>query len=138
MGFHLNNPNMSVMAVEARVKSSLLVKDHPLFKTWGAWTLAFLKDYNQRFTRESGSLYENAHYSLGVTLDWQAQANTLGKVGWELAHVALHQIDPVGQGPLAELRCATTWHCYFRRRVEAKVPQDPPALAPRARQHAHA
>ena len=77
MGFHLNNPNMSVMAVEARVKSSLLVKDHPLFKPWGVWSLNFLKDYNRRFTRESGALYENPHYSLGVTLDWQAQANKI-------------------------------------------------------------
>ncbi|MHB9025777.1 MAG: hypothetical protein ACYC7E_16685 [Armatimonadota bacterium] len=77
MGFHLNNPNMSVMAVEARAKSSLLVQDHPMFKPWGTWTLAFLKDFNRRFTRASGALYENPHYSLGVTLDWQAQANKI-------------------------------------------------------------
>jgi len=76
-GFHLNNPNMSVMAMEARTKSSLLVKDHPQFKPWGAWSLAFLKEYNRRFTRDSGALYENPHYSLGVTLDWQAQANKI-------------------------------------------------------------
>jgi hypothetical protein len=77
MGFHLNNPNMSVMAVEARAKSSMLVKDHPQFKPWGAWSVEFLKEYNRRFTRESGALYENPHYTLGVTLDWQAQANQI-------------------------------------------------------------
>ncbi len=76
-GFHLNNPNMTVMAVEARVKSSLLIKDHPQFTPWGAWSLALLKHFNRRFTRESGALYENPHYSLGVTLDWQAQANQI-------------------------------------------------------------
>ncbi len=74
-GFHLNNPNMSVMAMEAQMKSSLLVKDHPMFRPWGEWSLAFLRDYTRRFTRDSGALYENAHYSLGVTLDWSAQAN---------------------------------------------------------------
>ncbi|MHB9132382.1 MAG: hypothetical protein ACYDBB_15030 [Armatimonadota bacterium] len=77
MGFHLNNPNMSVMAVEARTKSSVLIKDHPMFKPWGVWSVEFLKEYNRRFTRESGALYENPHYSLGVTLDWQAQANQI-------------------------------------------------------------
>lgn len=75
MGFHLNNPNMSVMACEARIKAALLVQDHPLFKTWGKTTYDILVDYNQRFTRESGALYENPHYALGVTLDWQAQVN---------------------------------------------------------------
>ena len=77
MGFHLNNPNMSIMAIEARAKSSLLVKDHPQFAPWGKWSVDFIKDYNRRFTRDSGALYENPHYSLGVTLDWQAQANQI-------------------------------------------------------------
>lgn len=76
-GFHLNNPNMSVMAMEARAKSSVLVKDHPQFRPWGEWSLAFLRDYVTRFTFPSGALYENAHYSLGVTLDWAAQANSI-------------------------------------------------------------
>lgn len=76
-GAHLNNPNMSVMAMEARVKSSILIKDHPMFATWGAWTHEFLKDYVRRFTRDSGALYENPHYSLGVTLDWAAQVNNI-------------------------------------------------------------
>jgi hypothetical protein len=77
MGFHLNNPNMTIMALEARTKSSLLIKDHPQFRPWGEWSLATLKEYNRRFTRDSGALYENPHYSLGVTLDWQAQANQI-------------------------------------------------------------
>ncbi len=76
-GFHLNNPNMSVMAMEAQMKSSVLIKDHPMFRPWGEWSLAFLHDYIRRFTRDSGAPYENAHYSLGVTLDWSAQVNNL-------------------------------------------------------------
>lgn len=76
-GFHLNNPNMSIMAVEARTKSSLLVKDHPMFTPWGQWTLEFLKNYIRRYTRDSGALYENPHYSLGVTLSWSAQVNNV-------------------------------------------------------------
>jgi hypothetical protein len=55
------------MAMEARAKASLLVKDHPRFKAWGEWTSAFLSDYNKRFIKESGATYENPHYSLGVT-----------------------------------------------------------------------
>ncbi len=66
-GFHLNNPNMSMMALEARIKSAMLIKDHPLFKTWGEWTKDFLQDYNRRFVKESGATYENPHYTLGVT-----------------------------------------------------------------------
>lgn len=76
-GVHLNNPNMSIMAMEARAKSSLLVKDHPMFKPWGEWTLAFTRGYVRRFTRDSGALYENAHYSLGVTLGWSGQVNRI-------------------------------------------------------------
>ena len=76
-GFHLNNPNMTIMALEARAKSSLLVKDHPQFAAWGAWTRECLRDYIRRFTRDSGALYENAHYSLGVTLDDAAMANRI-------------------------------------------------------------
>lgn len=66
-GFHLNNPNMSMMALEARIKAALLVKDHPMFQPWGQWTSAFLQDYNRRFVKESGATYENPHYTLGVT-----------------------------------------------------------------------
>ncbi len=76
-GFHLNNPNMSIMALEARVKSSLPVKDHPMFAEWGEWSLEFLKDYIRRFTFDSGALYENVHYSVGVTLSWAAQVNQI-------------------------------------------------------------
>ena len=74
-GFHLNNPNMTIMAAEARVKSSLLVKDHPMFKEWGKWTVSLLKEYIRRFTRDSGATYENPHYTLGVTFNWMAEAN---------------------------------------------------------------
>jgi len=74
-GCHLGNPNMSIMAVNARVKSSLLVRDHPMFTTWGRWTLAFMKDYLRRYTRSSGATYENAHYTLGVTLTEIAESN---------------------------------------------------------------
>jgi hypothetical protein len=66
-GFHLNNPNMSMMAMEARIKSALLVKDHPMFKSWGDWTSTFIRDYNRRFIKPSGATYENPHYTLGVT-----------------------------------------------------------------------
>ena len=76
-GFHLNNPNMSIMAMEARIKTALLVRDHPNFVEWGRWTREFLKGYIRRFTRDSGALYENPHYSLGVTLDWSGQVNAI-------------------------------------------------------------
>ena len=75
VGCHLGNPNMSIMAVNARVKSSLLVKDHPMFKVWGAWTREFVKDYIRRYTRESGAPYENVHYTLGVTFREIAESN---------------------------------------------------------------
>lgn len=76
-GFHLNNPNMTIMASEARVKSSLLVKDHPMFAKWGAWTSELMKAFISRYTRDSGATYENPHYSLGVTFDWMAETNNL-------------------------------------------------------------
>ena len=66
---------MSIMAVNARVKSSLLVKDHPMFEAWGAWTLEFMKDYLRRFTRDSGAPYECPHYTMGVTLTGLAESN---------------------------------------------------------------
>ena len=75
VGCHLGNPNMSIMAVDARTKAALLVKDHPMFKAWGTWTLEFMRTYIRRFTRESGAPYENAHYTLGVTLTGLAKAN---------------------------------------------------------------
>ena len=74
-GPHLGNPNMSIMAMDMRVKSALLVKDHPRYKQWGAWTLAFTKDYIERFTRESGAPYEDPHYTLGVTLQSIVEVN---------------------------------------------------------------
>jgi len=74
-GPHLGNPNMSIMAMDMRIKSALLVKDHPLYQQWGAWTLAFTKDYIERFTRDTGAPYEDPHYTLGVTLTEIAQVN---------------------------------------------------------------
>jgi hypothetical protein len=74
-GVHLGNPNMSIMAMDMRAKAALLVKDHPLYKEWGAWTLAFTKDYIERYTRETGAPYEDPHYTLGVTLTEIAQVN---------------------------------------------------------------
>jgi len=76
-GHHLNNPNMSIMAVEARAKSSLLVKDHPMFKKWGEWTADFLADCFSRYTKESGAPYENPHYVLSVTIPDAAKINNL-------------------------------------------------------------
>ncbi|MHB9133340.1 MAG: hypothetical protein ACYDBB_19915 [Armatimonadota bacterium] len=74
-GPHIGNPNMSIMAMDCRVKSALLVKDHPKYNEWGAWTLAFTKNYIERFTRESGAPYEDPHYTLGVTLLEIAEVN---------------------------------------------------------------
>ena len=74
-GPHLGNPNMSIMAMDARAKSALLVKDHPQYNQWGAWTLAFTKNYIERFTRETGAPYEDPHYTLGVTLQEIAEVN---------------------------------------------------------------
>jgi hypothetical protein len=76
-GHHLNNPNMSIMAMEARLKSSLLVKDHPMFKPWGAWSVDFLKDYTARYTKVSGAPYENPHYTLGVTFAIYSELNNI-------------------------------------------------------------
>ena len=76
-GFHLNNPNMTIMAVEARVKSSALVKDHVMFAEWGAWTRELMSEYFARFTKSSGAPFENPHYTLGVTMNWAIQANEL-------------------------------------------------------------
>lgn len=74
-GVHLNNPNMTIMAVEARTKSALLIKDHPRFKDWGKTTFGLMQDFFRRFTKPSGAPYENPHYTIGVTLDWSAIAN---------------------------------------------------------------
>ena len=76
-GAHLGNPNMSIMAMNARVHASLIVRDHPLFETWGAWTTAFMKEFIYRFTRESGAAYECPHYTLGVTVRQLAEANAV-------------------------------------------------------------
>ena len=74
-GCHLGNPNMSMMAMNARVFSATLVKDHPMFKPWGDWTTAFAREYLSRFTRDSGAAYECPSYTLGVTIKQLADAN---------------------------------------------------------------
>ncbi len=76
-GAHLGNPNMSIMAMNARAHSSSAVKDHPESKRWGEWTVAFMKDFINRFTRESGAAYECPHYTLGVTMRQFAEANVV-------------------------------------------------------------
>ena len=76
-GFHLNNPNMSIMAVEARAKSSALIKDHPMFRAWGADTVQLLRENLARFSRDSGATYENPHYTLGVTFAMAMEANKI-------------------------------------------------------------
>ncbi|NQT91992.1 MAG: hypothetical protein HQ559_04460, partial [Lentisphaerae bacterium] len=76
-GFHLNNPNMTIMAIEARLKASALVKNHPRFREWGARSRELLADYFRRFTKASGAPYENPHYTLGVTYSWAGIANRL-------------------------------------------------------------
>lgn len=76
-GFHLNNPNMTIMAVEARAKTALLIPDHPSFATWGEETRHILADYIPRFTKPSGAPYENPHYTLGVTLIAGFETNQL-------------------------------------------------------------
>jgi hypothetical protein len=76
-GCHLGNPNMSIMAMNAQVYSATLVKDHPLFHRWGAWTMAFMQEYVNRFTRESGAAYECPSYTLGVTVKQLADANAV-------------------------------------------------------------
>jgi len=75
VGSHLGNPNMTIMAMDARIKSSQLVGDHPMFQQWGRWTLDCTRDYIHRFTRESGAPYENPHYTLGVTVQGIAEVN---------------------------------------------------------------
>ncbi|MHB9131744.1 MAG: hypothetical protein ACYDBB_11730 [Armatimonadota bacterium] len=74
-GAHLGNPNMSIMAMEARVFGSKIIQDHPMFKPWGQWSLAFIKEYINRFTRDSGAAYECPSYTLGVTIKQMADAN---------------------------------------------------------------
>lgn len=71
-GFHLNNPNMTIMAAEARFLSSLLVKDHPQYTEWGIATVEVMREFFNRFTRPSGASYENPHYVLGATLGFAA------------------------------------------------------------------
>ncbi|MHC4885969.1 MAG: hypothetical protein ACYTGH_12880 [Planctomycetota bacterium] len=74
-GFHLNNPNMTIMASEARFVSSVLVKDHPDYLTWGRRTVKILQGFFERFSRPSGAAYENPHYVLGATLGFIAPIN---------------------------------------------------------------
>ncbi len=81
-GAHLGNPNMSIMAMNTRVFSSAVITDHPQFKVWGAWSTAFMREYFNRFTRESGAAYECPSYTLGVTWKQIAEANaTLMEAG---------------------------------------------------------
>lgn len=74
-GMHLNNPNMTVMAIEARAKSASLVQDHPEFKTWGKDSLAMMSAYIERYVFDSGATFENPHYTLGVSMGWILEAN---------------------------------------------------------------
>lgn len=74
-GFHHNNPNMTIMAVDARMKTLNLIKGHPMAAQWGAESLYLAQAFIRRFTRPSGAPYENPHYILGVTLSQLATAN---------------------------------------------------------------
>jgi hypothetical protein len=74
-GAHLGNPNMSIMAMNARVFSSALIKDHPMFNTWGQWSLDFTKGYIARYTRDSGAAYECPSYTMGVSMKQMADLN---------------------------------------------------------------
>jgi len=76
-GFHLNNPNMTIMAIEARVKSASLLPNLPRFRQWGARSRELLTDFFHRFTMSSGAPFENPHYTLGVSMNWAIQANEL-------------------------------------------------------------
>ncbi len=76
-GFHLNNPNMTIMAVDARMKMLGLVADHPMAPRWGEESLNLAKAFIERFTRESGAPFENPHYILGVTLAQLTSANEI-------------------------------------------------------------
>jgi hypothetical protein len=76
IGSHLGNPNMSIMCMDARVKASLLIKDHPFYRdVWGKETNEFCKLYIDRYTRETGAPFENCHYTLCVTIWELAQVN---------------------------------------------------------------
>ncbi len=77
MGFHLNNPNMTVMDSEARFLSSLLVREHPEYENWGKQTVYLLQKFFERFSRPSGAAYENPHYILGATLGFVAPINEM-------------------------------------------------------------
>lgn len=74
-GFHHNNPNMTIMAVDGRVKAAGLISDHPMTDTWNAYSLNLAKAFIRRFTRDSGAPFENPHYTVGVTFDQLAAAN---------------------------------------------------------------
>jgi|GEM_PF-3641169 len=76
-GFHLTNPNKSIMAIEGRMYTATLIADHPAFMTWGRRAFHLLQDYMRRYTFDSGAPYENQHYTLGVTLNWAMNANKL-------------------------------------------------------------
>ena len=76
-GFHLNNPNMTIMACEARFLSSLLVREHPDYHRWGTRTVHLLRAFFERFTRPSGAAYENPHYVFGATLGFIAPINEM-------------------------------------------------------------
>ncbi|MBC2603210.1 hypothetical protein [Puniceicoccus vermicola] len=75
-GFHLNNPNMTIMAVESQARSVGLVPGHPAVPEWQKAQLALMEGFFRRFTFPNGVPFENPHYILDVTLDWAAIANS--------------------------------------------------------------
>jgi len=74
-GLHLNNPNMTIMAVEAQARSAGLIPDHPTVPAWRERQLGLMQNFFKRFTFASGVPFENPHYSIGVTYNWAAIAN---------------------------------------------------------------
>ncbi len=76
-GAHLNNPNMTLMAVEARALSASLIPDHPHFKQWGMAQVDLIQRFFEQFTMPSGAPFENPHYTLGVSLRAAFEVNNL-------------------------------------------------------------
>lgn len=76
-GVHLMNPNMTTMAIEARIAAASLIKDHPDFAVWTDEAFNRLNEYFDRYTTASGAPYETPHYTLGGTMDWSMKANQM-------------------------------------------------------------
>lgn len=76
-GFHHNNPNMTIMAVDARMKALSLVEGHPMAPQWGAESVNLARAFIRRYTRDSGAPFENPHYIFGVTLGQLSSANEI-------------------------------------------------------------